>query len=504
MTPGANELSGSARSGSRARGERDERELDEVRRAVERSYRLGLIIWPSFFLLDLWVVYVIAPGTPLWPFVSARALVLVGAVASFRLLRTTSRPAVLSEFAFYGTASAGIAFMALFHHGLASPYLHGVSLVLLVHAAVITSEWRRAIVSGLLLALPFPIVMAIAAIWSPAVRTSWTDAASLETFVENYLFVLATAVISAFASHAVWSAQRQVYEARRLGRYRLKVRIGSGGMGDVWMASDEDRKVDVAVKILSASASHAAGAVARFEREAKIAASLRSRHTVRVFDYGASDDGVRYLAMELLSGANLGELVASHGPMPVARAVHFAQQACESLDEAHRAGIVHRDIKPENLFVTTEAGESDVLKLLDFGIAKIASAEESDATLTQAGWIGGTPAYMAPEVCAGAPAEPRSDLYSLGAVLYFLLTGAPPFTGDTAMAMMSAHMRETARPPSARCGDPACAALDAIVLRCLAKRPADRFASATELREALAIASTPWTNANGRGAEGAA
>jgi serine/threonine-protein kinase len=124
--------------------------------------------------------------------------------------------------------------------------------------------------------------MGVAALWSPAVRAQWADAATLERFIEGYVFVLSTAVVGAFASNAVWAAKRQVYEARRLGRYRLKVRIGSGGMGDVWMARDETRKIDVAVKILSTTAQHAAGAAARFEREAKIAASLQSPHTVRV------------------------------------------------------------------------------------------------------------------------------------------------------------------------------------------------------------------------------
>jgi len=174
-------------------------------------------------------------------------------------------------------------------------------------------------------------------------------------------------MMGTIASHVVWSARRQVYEARKLGRYRLKVRIGAGGMGEVWMAWDDSRREDIALKVLAASASEQAGAVARFEREARIAASLRSPHTVRVLDYGASDDGVRYLAMELLDGANLADLVASKGPMPPARAVHFVRQACHSLAEAHASGIVHRDVKPENLFVTTRDGARDVLKVVDFG-----------------------------------------------------------------------------------------------------------------------------------------
>ena len=492
------QLGSSVRSAPGTRRAGGDRELEEARRAVARAYRLGIVLWPLFFVLDLYVVYVVAPGTPLWPFALARVVVLVSTVQSSRLIARTAHPILVAQIALFGIASVGIAFMALYHGGLNSPYAHGVSIVLLVNATLIPASWRRALVAGLACAAPFPLLMAVAATWNESVRAAWTHASSLTAFVESYLFVLATAAIGAFTSHAVWVAQRQVYEARRLGRYRLKVRIGSGGMGDVWMARDLDRKVDVAVKILSPGASGMAGAVARFEREAKAAAGLRNLHTVRVFDYGASDDGVRYMAMELLSGADLSDLVATRGPMPIGRAVHFARQACDSLDEAHRAGIVHRDIKPENLFVTSEGGEQDFLKLLDFGIAKISSDADSDVTLTQTGWIGGTPAYMAPEVCAGAAAEVRSDLYSLGAVLYFLLTGTPPFPAATPGAMMAAHIQQIPRAPSVVRGDPACAALDPIILRCLAKRPGDRFPSAATLSEVLASAGAEWTQANAR------
>jgi serine/threonine-protein kinase len=213
--------------------------------------------------------------------------------------------------------------------------------------------------------------------------------------------------------------------------------------------------------------------------------SLHDPHTIRVFDYGASDDGVAYIAMELLHGEDLGSLVAREGPLDPARCARLGRQVCASLAEAHARGIVHRDVKPENLFVTRAADGTELLKVLDFGIAKVSDAS-LDATLTQGGWVGGTPAYMAPEVCEGGVADPRSDLYSLGAVLYFMLTGAPPFADASPSGVMVAHVRQEVVPPSRRAPHPVPPPLEAAILRCLAKRPQDRHADARELDESLA------------------
>ncbi len=416
-----------------------------------------------------------------------RVVVSIVLVANHLLMR--SRIASLAgvflyQFVFFGSASAGIGVMALYCGGLSSHYVHGVSIVLLVQAAMVPAPWRRAMAGLLLDAAPYPAVVLAAAGFEARARGVQPSHEALAYFGLDFTFVLATAIMGSIASTVLWSARRQVYEARKLGRYRLKVRVGAGGMGEVWMAWDDSGRRDVALKALVASATDQAGAVARFEREARAAASLTSRHTVRVFDYGASDDGVRYLAMELLYGRNLADIVVREGPMPPSRAVHLIRQACESLREAHSRGIVHRDIKPENLFVTTEQGERDFLKVVDFGIAKV-SSQADDATLTQPGWVGGTPAYMAPEVCAGLPADPRSDLYSLGAVLFYVLTGSPPFEGANAGALMAAHVNQTPAAPSSRRSsiDPA---LDRVVLRCLAKQASARFQSAQELETALA------------------
>ena len=239
---------------------------------------------------------------------------------------------------------------------------------------------------------------------------------------------------------AAVKVRRQVFEARSLGRYRLTRRLGAGGMGEVWLAHHAALKRDVAVKILRPGAEgHTPGSIARFEREVRATAELVHPNTVRVFDYGVTDDGLQYYAMELLSGVDMATLVEREGALPPARALLLIGQASRALAEAHDHGIVHRDIKPENLFVTSLGGEPDFVKVLDFGIAKVSAG---DTTMTSAGSVLGTPAFISPEVATGLPADARSDVYALGAVLYFLLSGCRPFEAASIGAMLVAHISE--------------------------------------------------------------
>jgi serine/threonine-protein kinase len=238
------------------------------------------------------------------------------------------------------------------------------------------------------------------------------------------------------------------------------------------------------VKILRMDAKErSAGAVVRFEREVCATAGLMHPNTIRVFDYGTTEDGLCYYVMELLEGETLRAHVDRLGPLPPARAVHIVGQAARALAEAHDRGIVHRDVKPENLFLTSLGGEHDFVKVIDFGIAKVTTAE---AAMTRTGWVLGTPEYMSPEAAMGKPADPRSDVYALGAVLYFLLSGRPPFVGDNAGRLFFAHATEVPLPPSAHVGRPLPPDLEAVVMRALEKDPAARYESASELALALA------------------
>ena len=477
---------------------KDRTVAESARAELRRASYMGCWVWGAFTLLDVYMAGFLYPATPSWHFLAMRAfdelLFIVAYLLSLRpnLPVKWLRAVWLSGIQF---CALFISLMAIDFGGLNSVYMHGLSVAMMVIAIVMPARWQTALLTLAPVALTFPGVMAAAAWFSPSVRSAWLDRYSLLTFFSQYAFVLAIALVGSISSHLVWAAHRQVYQARRLGRYRLEAPIGEGGMNQVWLAWDTTLRRNVALKILQAGSSPNAHAVRRFEREAMAASKLADPHTIRIFDFGASDDGVYFIAMEYLRGADLAALVAGHGPMPPARMVHFALQACASLAEAHDAGIVHRDVKPHNLFVTQVGDQPDFLKLLDFGIARQLQAEP-DGSLTQTGMPSGTPAFMAPEVCRGERSDIRSDLYSLGATLYFLLAGSPPFVGPSTGHVISAHLLQEPEPPSARRGEPLPEALEQVVLRCLAKEPRDRFQTARDLAGALAPLANalPWTS----------
>jgi serine/threonine-protein kinase len=302
------------------------------------------------------------------------------------------------------------------------------------------------------------------------------------------------AVFNSARIHAYW---REAASARKVGNYLLVRRLGGGGMGDVFLAQHRLLKRPCAVKLIRAERAGDATFASRFERE--VAATTRLNHpaAVQVYDYGRTADGHFYYVMEYLPGLTLDEVVAADGPLPPARVVHILRQVCGALRAAHLLGLVHRDVKPGNIMTCRFEDRADVVKLLDFGLVFDAESA-TDQRLTQAGGILGTPAYMSPEQARGDPdAGPSSDLYSLGAVAYFLLTGRPPFQGRGGLDVLNAHRTAAVVPPSATCPD-APPDLEAVVLMLLAKDPADRFPDAGALDHALAACRSPgpWTEAD--------
>jgi eukaryotic-like serine/threonine-protein kinase len=478
--------------------ERDVAEAERVRLVLRRMTKLALWIWASLTLLDLFMATVLFPAAPTWRFLLMR---LFGEAVIFFVYRFTCRPTVslralnIAQNAAMLAVSSFVTLMALDFGGLRSAYVHGVSLVMLNRAVLSAAPWRTALRFLLPNALTFPALMGVAAVFSPITRAQWSDAPTLLGFVSQYVFVLASGVVGAAASHAVWAAQRQVYQARKLGRYRLEVQIGAGGMGEVWLAWDDVLRRKVALKVLRTGSVQDEACLQRFEREAWAASKLGDPHTIRIFDFGASDDGIYFIAMEYLRGADLNALVQDHGPLPAGRVLRFAVQACQSIAEAHDAGIIHRDIKPHNLFVTRAGDDDELVKLLDFGIARMVLTGE-DHVRTQTGVIRGTPAYMAPELWMGQEADVRSDIYALGATLYFLLSGASPFESPNPWRMVLAHISYAPEPPSVGRGVPLPEGLDDVVLRCLAKDPRERFQTVRDLSTALAKLSeaAPWTS----------
>jgi serine/threonine-protein kinase len=299
---------------------------------------------------------------------------------------------------------------------------------------------------------------------------------------------------------------RQVAEARRIGSYRLERLLGKGGMGEVWEARHRLLARPAAVKIIRAEMLGAGEgsqiALQRFEREAQATAALQSPHSVGLYDYGIADDGTFYYVMELLEGMDLNSLVKQFGPVEPARVIHWLRDACHSLAEAHHNGLIHRDIKPANLYTCRFGLEWDFLKVLDFGLVKPTGVPDGTSpALTAEHSVTGTAAFMPPEIATGDhEVDGRADIYALGCVAYWLLTGQLVFQAESSMKMIMQHVQAVPIPPSRRSELEVPAELDAIVLDCLRKDPADRPQSATELAErvALCTGADSWTQERAR------
>jgi DNA-binding NtrC family response regulator/putative methionine-R-sulfoxide reductase with GAF domain len=295
----------------------------------------------------------------------------------------------------------------------------------------------------------------------------------------------------------------QLNEALAVGSYRLVSPLGSGGMGEVWLAKHRFLVRPAAVKFIRHDAVPGAAReqlVRRFEREANVTAGLRSPHTVQLYDFGVNDTGSFYYVMEYLEGLDLHRVVTRFGPQPAERVIVLMRQACRSLAEAHERGLVHRDIKPANLFVTRLGTEFDYVKILDFGVVKEPSGQ--DATMiSNAGMVQGTPAFMPPEIVMGDKRiDGRADLYSLACSAYWALTAHTIFDATTPAQMLLQHVQTQPVPPSTRSELAIPKQLDAILMMCLEKDPANRPASALQLDSALARVpcEDPWTNERAR------
>jgi DNA-binding NtrC family response regulator/putative methionine-R-sulfoxide reductase with GAF domain len=317
----------------------------------------------------------------------------------------------------------------------------------------------------------------------------------LRTVLERAVLVCRSTVLEIDAE--------QLNEALAVGSYRLVKPLGSGGMGEVWLARHRFLVRPAAVKLIRHDVAPGAAReqfVRRFEREAHVTAGLRSPHTVQLYDFGVNDSGSFYYVMEFLNGLDLHQIGTRFGPQPAERVVMLLRQACRSLAEAHERGLVHRDIKPANLFVTRLGTEYDYLKILDFGVVKEQSGH--DATmLSNQGIVQGTPAFMAPEVVLGEkPIDGRADLYSLACTAYWALTGHTLFEATTPAQMLLHHVQTRPVPPSQRSELPVPEQLDRILMMCLDKDPARRPASALQLDSELVRVrcEAPWTHERAR------
>jgi serine/threonine-protein kinase len=363
--------------------------------------------------------------------------------------------------------------------------------ILTLYGTFIPNTWRRcAAVVAVLAACPL-LLFIVQGVWLRPLDPTIFRIGLLQIG----FFVVLAAVIAVVACSRIEILRRQAGEARKLGQYVLKEKLGEGGMGEVYLAQHVLLRRPCALKLIHPERAVDSKNLRRFEREVQATAMLTHPNTVQVYDYGHAEDGTFYYVMEYLPGLTLEALVKQAGPLPPARAIHFLRQVCGALEEAHGRGLIHRDIKPGNVMICERGGIRDFAKLLDFGLVLPAAWDMRGDKLTQDGTVTGTPAYLSPEQAGGQEAvDRRSDIYSVGALAYFLLTGLPPFAGRSGMKLIAAHLYEVPEPFSRQRPDVP-ADLEAVILRCLAKDPNARFPDAQSLNAALSscAAAEHWT-----------
>jgi eukaryotic-like serine/threonine-protein kinase len=377
------------------------------------------------------------------------------------------------------------------------PRVSWVCIAILIYPAIVPNTPRKTLLVSLLAASTEPLAMGLSMLRGIEFQGGWLYVAwmAVPNYISAFLVVVPVKMIHRLGY--------QVRRARELGSYRLEEPLGKGGMGEVFRATHQMLARPAAVKLIrpeilgSSSPGAARVIVQRFRREAEAAASLRSPHTISLYDFGVANDGTFFFVMELLDGLDLETLVDRFGPVPPERTVYLLRQVCDSLQEAHSRGLVHRDIKPSNIFTCRLGLEVDFVKVLDFGLVKAVDEGGREATLlTAPDSTTGTPAYIAPEMVRGdRVADHRVDLYTLGCVAYWLLTGRLVFQAPNAIQLMYQHANTPPVPPSQLSEFEIPPALDAVILACLAKFPEDRPQSAAELSSRLmqAMPAPAWT-----------
>ena len=383
------------------------------------------------------------------------------------------------------------------------PFVTWTTPIIILFPLIIPSQPRTTLWVAVAAAATTPLGLALL---DMTVAVNLEPRAYAHTLVSPAIAV----AIAYFGSRIVYGLGLDVTRAREMGSYRLTELLGRGGMGEVWKAKHRMLARPAAIKLVRPDVFGASGSeqarlmLARFEREAQATALMRSPHTIELYDFGATADGTFYYVAELLDGFDCDALVKQFGPMPAERVMHLLHQVCDSLAEAHERELIHRDIKPANVFVCRYGRKVDFVKVLDFGLVKPQGQRGGDEiALTADGEVSGTPAYMSPEqVLGNRPIDARSDIYAVGCLAYWLLTGKLVFQGTTAMEVMIHHAHTQPSPPSGRTELGIPASLDEVIVSCLAKDPDQRPQSADELSQRLDTCAQDvvvWTPARAAG-----
>ena len=472
--------------------------LRQATRRVEIMALVAAVLWTLAPALSHLALYLTNPSDPQLSIFTRVNLIAGGCVvlslSMYAYLRTGRRdPERVMDLALLFMVAMTFAMGVLIHW--AQPWFVPTSVepmitwsgpIILMTAGIVPVRPWKMLVAGLIAASMDTIGMLIAGATGDYHYGPLHNAVLMH--YPNFLMLGAAVTIS----HVMTRLGQQVTREREMGSYRLGELLGRGGMGEVYLATHRMLARPAAIKLIrqevlaAGDAALAQTAVARFRREAEAAAKLRSPHTVELYDFGVTQEGTFYLVMELLEGQTLERMVRDQGPLHPARVIHILRQVCESLEEAHSYGLVHRDIKPANIHLGRLGLEEDFVKVLDFGLVRRFDGPSEDSLTGAAGMTPGTPAYMAPEMANDRTVDGRADLYSLGCVAYYLLTGRLVFAGAAPLQTILKHLQQEPEPPSRVTDRPIPPALDELVLACLAKRPEDRPPSATVVSQRLA------------------
>ena len=472
-----------------ATGRLPEEVLSEQVRRLALFGAVGAGLWTFGLVMDF--VFLRIAATTYVPSRTVEAIEFVGVIAGVGMFFYVKRVDHSSQ----TKMDVAIGYMLLNAFGVAmlnsltalplvvpAMYVSWVAIVILVFSVIAPTTPRKMLIASMAAASMDPL-----AVWLEHLSGAATPSIieTLALFLPNY----ACAVVATLPSHVLQRLGRTLREAQELGSYHLVERLGEGGMGEVWRAEHRLLARNAAIKLVRpevlglGSDEEVKVALRRFDCEARATAALNSPHTIQVFDFGVTNEGAFYYVMELLTGRDLESLVRDFGPLPADRAVYLLRQVCHSLADAHARGLVHRDVKPANIYACRMGLEYDFVKVLDFGLVKFSDRPGRDKTLiTVDHKTTGTPAYMAPEVILGeADIDRRVDVYALGCVAYYLLTGQLVFEADTSMKMLLQHVQANPVPPSARTELKIPRELDELVLACLQKNPNDRPQHAGEV-----------------------
>jgi eukaryotic-like serine/threonine-protein kinase len=498
-----------SRPGARAS---DELPDDLLREATQRLGILALV-WAGLFVMGLVLNHIVAPLLdmamedliPWGP--TADTVGVISIAVSIWLWRYTRRltcnPRLALDIAlgYEVLLALGIGIVNQWEPmRLLAGRLSWLCVLILIFPMIVPNTPRKTLIVSLIAATMDPVGILVA-------HLRGVETPSTALILWNYLPNYVCALIAVIPPKIMFRLGRHVQRARELGSYRLVELIGRGGMGEVWRATHSMLARPAAIKLIkpeilgAPGAAEAAVLIERFRREAEAASGLQSPHTIRLYDFGETRAGTFYFVMELLDGLDLETLVRRFGPVPPARVVEMLRQTCHSLGEAHDRGLIHRDVKPANIYLCRLGREYDFMKVLDFGLVKYDQDQSMlDTIKTNTEMTTGTPAYMAPEMANGEPIDRRADLYALGCVAYWLLTGQLVFEADSPLRMLIQHIQASPIPPSIRSGQPLPPALEDLIMRCLAKKPSDRPASADEIVAELdrIELDRPWNQAHAR------